>query len=84
MNNNIQPKLVDYSLFPKPKKIIPKKKIIINPSLNFKFYINLVGILLLIIGGLFLYQRLIDKDKTDLEKQNTILEFHQYVHDKTI
>ena len=83
MTTKIKPKLVDYSLFHKPK-IIPKKKIEINPSSNISFYSNVIGVLLLILGCLYLYQRLIDREKNEFNKQNTLLEFHQYVKEKTI
>ena len=86
----IKPKLVDYELF-KPKKINlkPKPKIpkhIPKPEsskYNFSFYINCIGILILIIGVLILYDRLTHKQSIELEKQNTILNFHQYVQEKT-
>ena len=84
---HIKPKLVDYELF-KPTKINlkPKPKIIpkSEPSKNnFSFYINCIGILILIIGVLILYDRLTNKQSIELEKQNTILNFHQYVQEKT-
>ena len=83
----IKPKLVDYSLLkpktpPKPKlKPKPKllKKVEPSKSNDISFYINVFGILVLIIGGLCLYQRLVDRDKDELQKQNTILGFHHYV-----
>ena len=84
----IKPKLVDYSLLksskspPKPK---PKPKLLkkVEPikSNDISFYVNVFGILVLIIGGICLYQRLIDRDKDEFEKQNTIIGFHQYVHE---
>ena len=84
----IKPKLVDYSLLkpktpPKPK-LKPKPKLLIKKaepikSNDISFYINVFGILVLIIGGLCLYQRLVDRDKDELQKQNTILGFHHYV-----
>lgn len=78
----IKPKLVDYSLFKKPKpklKVIERKKVEIPKSNDLSFYVNMIAILILIVGGLCLYQRLIDRDKDELEKQNVILGFHQYV-----
>tara|TARA_Y100001970_G_scaffold46700_1_gene58933 strand:+ start:438 stop:734 length:297 start_codon:yes stop_codon:yes gene_type:complete len=85
----IKPRLVDYSLLkpktpPKPK-FKPKPKLIKKAepikSNDIPFYINAFGILVLIIGGLCLYQRLIDRDKDELHKQNTILGFHHYVQE---
>ena len=65
--NQSLPKKIN--LKPKPK-IIPKSE----PSKNnFSFYINCIGILILIIGSLILYQRLMDKQSIEYQKQNTIL-----------
>ena len=79
MNNN-KPKLVDYSLFEKPKvKIIPKPiHLKINKNDN-SLIINFIGLLILCIGIIILYYRLIENKTKDLEKQNTIISFHQYV-----
>jgi hypothetical protein len=87
----IKPKLVDYSLLklsnsppkPKLKPKLPLKKVESSKSNDMSFYINVFGILVLIIGGICLYQRLIDRDKEELQKQNTIIGFHQYVHENT-
>ena len=62
---------------PKPKLLIKKAEPI--KSNDISFYINVFGILVLIIGGLCLYQRLADREKDELKKQNTILGFHHYV-----
>ena len=77
---NTKPKLVDYSLFQKPVAI---KKIINKPVLPTKsdnsMLINIVGFLILCIGGLCIYQRYIERENKEIEKQNIILGFHQYV-----
>ena len=82
----IKPKLVDYSLFLKPKpkiiKPVPKKIVVPSSSNNISFLVNIVGLLVLIIGGLCLYERLKDREQKELEKQNTIVGFHQYVKEK--
>ena len=84
----IKPRLVDYSLFHKPKpkskliKLVPKKIVVSSSTNNMSFLVNIVGLLVLIIGGLCLYQRLVDRDKDEFEKQNIILGFHQYVKEK--
>jgi len=57
-------------------KIIPKPESSTN---DFSFYSNCIGILILLIGIIILYQRLMDKQSLEYEKQNTILTFHQYV-----
>ena len=79
MNNN-KPKLVDYSLFEKPKrkKIIKPIHVKINKNDN-SLIINFIGLLILCIGIIILYYRLIENKTKDLEKQNTIISFHQYV-----
>ena len=79
---NTKPKLVDYNLFKKPiekqvKRII-KKPIIPTKSDN-SMLINIVGFLILFIGGLCIYQRYSERKNKEIEKQNIILGFHQYV-----
>ena len=78
---NTKPKLVDYNLFKKPvpqiKKII--KKPIIPTKTDNSILINIVGFLILCIGGLCIYQRYIERENKEVEKQNVILGFHQYV-----
>ena len=69
------PRLVDYSLFSKPKIA---KRIIPNKTDN-SFLLNLIGIAILFIGLLCLYNRLAEKSQTELNKQNTVLGFHEYV-----
>jgi len=69
------PRLVDYSLFTKPKiatRIIPNQ-------VDNSFQLNLIGMFILVIGILCLYNRLRDKSETELNKQNTLLGFHEYV-----
>ena len=78
---NTKPKLVDYNLFKKPvpqiKKII--KKPIIPTKTDNSILINIVGFLILCIGGLCIYERYIERENKEVEKQNVILGFHQYV-----
>ena len=78
-----KPKLVDYSLFQKPKiKIIGRAKIKINNKIDNTLIINFIGFLILCIGGIYLYQRLNEKKLNELKKQNTIIGFHQYDKEK--
>jgi len=79
---NTKPKLVDYNLFKTPieksmKKIIKKPRIPTKDDNS--MLINIVGFLILCIGGLCIYQRYIEREKKEIEKQNVILGFHQYV-----
>lgn len=74
-----KPKLVDYSLFQEPvKKIVQKTSVIPTKSDN-SLLINLIGLMILCIGGILIYQRYVDKGKKEIEKQNVLLGFHQYV-----
>tara|TARA_Y100001958_G_C20775712_1_gene249575 strand:+ start:222 stop:476 length:255 start_codon:yes stop_codon:yes gene_type:complete len=81
---NTEPKLVDYSLIKKPEKIIKVNKKVINKikKSDNSLMINFLGILVIGVILLMMYQRLIEKDKKEIEKQNIILGFHQYVNDK--
>ncbi len=78
INMAIKPNLIDYSLIVKEKPKMIQKAPPIKPS----FWINLIICLLLIIGGLCMYQRYINKEKYDMEKQTLILGLHQYVKEK--
>ena len=79
MNNN-KPKLVDYSLFKKPKPKVIQKPIHLRINKNDNsLIINFISILCLCIGSIILYYRLIERKTKDLKKQNTIISFHQYV-----
>ena len=76
----IQPNLVDFSLF---KKAVPKainRPITVKlQSANNSLLINTIGILILCVALIFMYQRLLNRDDKEIEKQNTIIGFHQYV-----
>ena len=77
-----KPRLVDPTWFDKPK---PKLKVIKKPELSIpklsdnSLMINIIGLLILCIGGLCLYHRLINREQNELETQNTIIGFHEYV-----
>ena len=75
-----EPKLVDYSLFQKPK--IKRVQSLNIPRKDNSLIINLICLLIICIGGLFLYQRLIKKEEKELERQNIIIGFNQYVKEK--
>jgi len=80
---NTKPRLVDPAWFAKPKpklikKVIPKP-VIIDPKVSNSFMINCIGFLILCIGGICIYQRYIDRDQKELEKQNLIVGFNEYV-----
>ena len=75
----IKPKLVDYSKLMKIEK--PKKKISkdINNNHNLSFYINILGLLILIIGGYCLYQRYNDKEETQRKQKDNIMKLNEYI-----
>ncbi len=74
---NTKPKLVDPNWFPKPKPK-PIKKIIPTNADN-SLIINIIGLCILLIGGLCIYQRYLDRDNTELETKNKIIELNDYV-----
>lgn len=79
----VKPVLVDHSLFkpiPKIPKMIKKIPQKIDSKTEISTYINWIGLLILFIFGYILYQRYMDKERTELEKQNTLLMFHQYIN----
>jgi len=72
--NKIKPKLIDYSIINPPPK-----KIIVNHKKNFQFYINLIGVIIIIFLIIMMYERYKNKEKIELEKQNQLINFHLYV-----
>lgn len=81
---NIKPRLVDPAWFAKPIPI-PKpivkiiKKTIIDPKANNSLIINLIGLLLLMIGGLCIYQRYMERENERTRNNNLIIGFNEYV-----
>tara|TARA_B110000495_G_C22970044_1_gene569253 strand:+ start:474 stop:734 length:261 start_codon:yes stop_codon:yes gene_type:complete len=80
---NTKPRLVDPSWFAKPiPKPRPRPKIVkkvIPTEINNSLIINIIGLCILVIGGLCIYQRYIDRDNTELDKNNKIIELNEYV-----
>ncbi len=72
---NKQPKLVDYSLFIKPKQKIVKKV----PEISNSFLLNSIIIIILLIGLLLLYQRSKDKENIIENKYHNIIRLNEYV-----
>ena len=73
---NTKPKLVDPKWFVKPK---PRVKIVIPTNTNNSLIINVIGLCILMIGCLCIYQRYIDRDKSELENHTRIIELNEYV-----
>ena len=74
---NIKPKLIDPNWFPKPKPK-PIKKIIPSNTDN-SLIINIIGLCILVIGGLCIYQRYIEREKNELDTKHKIIELNEYV-----
>lgn len=81
----IKPRLVDHSLFRTKAPIPPltltrvKTPLKVPESSSLSSLFNLFGLLVLVIGALYLYQRYTDRDQDEFERQHTILGFSQYV-----
>lgn len=73
---NTKPKLVDPNWFIKPK---PKIKKIISSNIDNSLIINIIGLFILIIGGLCIYQRYLDRDNEELKTKNKIIELNEYI-----
>ena len=78
--NLIKPKLVDYKLIKFPKKKPTKIQQKIVKQDNSKFYLNLLMILILCIGGYALYYRMKNKEKERIELEANILFIDEYVN----
>lgn len=73
---NTKPKLVDPNWFMKPKpKIIP------NNTDN-SLLINIIGLCILVIGGLCIYQRYQERENKELFTKNKIIELNEYIKTK--
>lgn len=73
--NIIKPHLVDYKSF--EKKVVFRK---INPIEEYErkvFYINMIMILIIILGGLFLYYRYENKENEKKKIEQKIKELHK-------
>tara|TARA_B100000900_G_C20495140_1_gene681270 strand:+ start:197 stop:448 length:252 start_codon:yes stop_codon:yes gene_type:complete len=77
--NIIKPHLVDHKSFAFEKKVVFKK---INPIEVYErkvFYINMIMILIIILGGLFLYYRYENKAKDKEERENKIKSLYEQI-----
>jgi len=75
-----KPQLVDPNWFKPPEPKILKKPPKI--TLTISDYLNFIAICGLIIGSLLLYDRFQKRDLIMLEKQNSVIQFHQNVKEK--
>ena len=76
---NTKPKLVDPNWFAKPKPKI--KKIIPNDTDN-SLMINIIGLFILVIGGLCIYQRYLERKNKELFNKNKLIELNEYIKKK--
>ena len=76
---NTKPHLVDPNWFKKPK---PKIKKIIPNNTDNSLIINIIGIFILIIGTLFIYQRYLERENKELNTKNKIIELNEYIKKK--
>ena len=74
---NTKPRLVDPNWFAKSKPKPIKK--VIPTNIDNSLIINIIGLCILVIGGLCIYQRYLDKEKTELNTKNKIIELNEYV-----
>ena len=79
--NLIKPKLVDHSLIKYPKKKPTKIQHKIVKQDNSKFYLNLLMVMILAIGGYALYYRMQNKEKEKVELETNIFLLNKYVTD---
>ena len=86
----IKPRLVDHSLIrpsvsstsvpaPRFKPVTPKPTLTKSEPIRLSFWFNLIGVLILCIGGLLLHNRYARKEQIIEEKQHSIVGFTQYV-----
>ena len=75
-----KPQLVDPNWFKPPEPKILKKPPKI--TLTISDYLNFIAICGLSIGSLLLYDRFQKRDLIMLEKQNSVIQFHQNVKEK--
>ena len=83
----IKPRLVDHALLHKPIPIRTKPIAIKKPTIvpesggDYSGIFNLIGLLILCIVGLIMYQRWNNRDKMEMDKVHSIIGLNQYVKD---
>ena len=84
----IKPRLVDHALLQgnvpiprlKPKIVTPNVRIT-SETPNLSGWFNLIGILILCIAGLIIYNRYTHREQVTIDKTHSILGFTQYVNE---
>ena len=75
----IKPHLVDHTLIPKPRVIphVPKRLPEPKVEISRSTYFNILGILVLAIGGIYLYYRYEDREQVRERKHHSIIRLTQ-------
>ena len=79
----IKPSLTNFADFiEKPKPVIPKTPKQIQQSVN--WYLNIIVILVILIGGFYLYQRFRNKEEHEQDTRERLKHFDNYLQEHTI
>jgi len=75
-----KPKLTNFADFVvKPKPVIPKTKTEIQTDIN--WYLNILVLLVIVIGSIYLYQRYKYKGQHEQETKEKIKQFDNYLNE---
>ena len=76
----LSPKLTSFADFvEKPKPVIPKTKVEVQRDIN--WYLNILVLLVIIIGSIYLYQRYKYKEQHEQETRKKLKEFDEYLNE---
>ena len=79
----IKPSLTNFADFiEKPKPVIPKTPKQIQQSVN--WYLNIIVVLVILIGGFYLYQRFRNKEEHEQDTRERLKQFDNYLQEHTI
>ena len=79
----IKPSLTNFADFvEKTKPVIPKTPKQLQQSVN--WYLNIVVILVILIGGFYLYQRFRNKEQHEQDTREKLHKFDSYLQEHTI
>ena len=75
-----KPTLTNFADFiEKPKPVIPKSKYEVQSDIN--MYLNIALLLVIVIGGIYLYQRFKYKQDREEETNQKLQDFDNYLND---
>jgi len=76
----LSPKLTNFADFvEKPKPVIPKTKAEVQMDIN--WYLNILVLLVIVIGGIYLYRRYKYKEQHEQETKEKIKQFDNYLNE---